>query len=199
MPSPVSLPATRANSAASSTQPHPRSGPHAVSSPFHSPCTILYNSTNLYVFVQHTKTRFPSNRHRICRRHPTARIPRLYLLFQSLVASPVPHPLLLWLLSGLGHSIIHRILCLYGAATTEDCPARQTRRIPFTTRCQPHRTPKSGPGQPPPRQPLNFRFPIRHQSPHGPPRPRTTYSLYTGYGSPILVLKPPPTRSTIRM
>lgn len=88
----------------------------------------------------------------------------------------------------------------YGAAATaEDCLARQTRRIPFTTRCQPHRTPKSGPGQPPPRQPLNFRFPIRHQSPHGPPRPRTTYSLYTGYGSPILVLKPPPTRSTIRM
>jgi len=68
---------------------------------------------------------------------------------------PVPHPLLLWLLSGLGPSIITAFSV--GTAPplpTKIAPDGGTRRIPFTTRCQPPQTPRSGARQRPPRQPL---------------------------------------------
>src|ERR1700683_4154451 len=54
-PSPASAPAAPANLFASSIPPHPRSAPHTVFPSFPSPCTISYNSTHLYDFVQPPK------------------------------------------------------------------------------------------------------------------------------------------------
>src|SRR5271156_5716552 len=64
MPSPVAPQAPRANLAASSTPPRPQSTLHSVSSPFDPPCTLLYNSTDLYVSVQPDKITLFSNRQR---------------------------------------------------------------------------------------------------------------------------------------